>query len=149
MKIINRKFSRKFKSIEEYEAGIELLGSEVKSVRAGRMLLDDSFVKIINNEAYLINAEISVYKFARPHEYDSKKTRKLLLHKKELIRLKTKISSSPGLTIAPIGCYNKGNLIKLKIALVKGKGDIERKKQEKKQDIIREEKREMKEYLKS
>ncbi len=53
------------------------------------------------------------------------------------------------MTIAPIGCYNKGNLIKLKIALVKGKGDIERKKQEKKQDIIREEKREMKEYLKS
>lgn len=149
MKIINRKFSRKFQSIEEYEAGIELLGAEVKSVRAGRMLLDDSFVKIINNEAYLINAEISVYKFARPDDYDSKKTRKLLLHKKELIRLKTKIDSSSGLTMAPISCYNKGNLIKLKIALVKGKGDIERKKQERKEDIKREENREMKEYLKN
>lgn len=126
-----------------------LTGAEVKSVRAGRIRLEESFVKIIGSEAYLMNAHISIYQYARPQGYDPKRTRKLLLHKKEIIRLKTKISSHSRLTVVPISCYNKSGLIKLEIALAKGRKGLEKKKFEKRRDIEREQKREAKEYLKT
>ncbi len=148
MKIINKKFNRQYSLVEKYEAGIALTGAEVKSIRTGRLRLEEAFVKIMASGAYLLNAEIPIYQYARPQGYDSRRSRKLLLHKKELIRLKTKINSGRGLTIVPVSCYNKGHLIKLEIALVKGRGEIERKKIEKKRDIKREEEREMKEYVK-
>lgn len=149
MKIINRKFRRDYLEIEKYEVGIALTGAEVKSVRAGRMKLEDSFVKILGSEVYLLNAEIPIYEYARPQGYDLRRTRKLLLHKKEIIRLKTKLSSHSGLTIVPISCYNKDGLIKLSIALAKGRKGLEKKKLEKKRDIQRQEEREAKEYLKT
>lgn len=149
MKIFNRKFRRDYREIERFEVGIVLTGAEVKSVRAGRIRLDDGFVKIIGSEAYLMNADISIYQFARPQGYDPKRTRKLLLHKKEIIRLKTKISSSAGLTVIPISCYNKTGLIKLEIALAKGRRGQEKKRVEKDRETKRQEEREAKEYLKS
>lgn len=148
MKIYNRKFHRDYQEIEKYEAGISLTGAEVKSVRMRRIRLDDAFVKILSSGAHLMNAEIPIYQYARPQGYDSRRSRKLLLHKKELIRLKTKLNSGRGLTTVPVSCYNKGHLIKLEIALVKGRGEIQRKKLEKKRDIKREEEKEMKEFLK-
>ncbi len=148
MKIINRKFHREYEEIEKLEAGISLMGAEVKSVRAGRLKLDDAFVRILGSEAYLVNAQISLYEFARVPGYDQKRSRKLLLHKKELLRLRTKIASGGRLTLAPVSCYNKGGLIKLEIALVKGKRDIEKRKLVKKRDIELEEKREAKEWMK-
>ncbi len=148
MKIINRKFHREYQELEKYEVGIVLYGAEVKSIRDGRLKLDDAFVKILGSEAYLVNAQIPLYEYARIPGYDSKRTRKLLLHKKELIRLKTKIASGGSLTLAPLSCYNKGDLIKLEIALVKGRKDIEKRRLEKKRNIERQEKREAKEYLK-
>src|SRR3990167_1096963 len=149
MKIFNRKFRRDYQEIEKYEVGISLTGPEVKSVRVGRMRLEDSFVKVLGSEVYLINAEISVYEYARPQGYDSRRTRKLLLHKREIIRLKTKLAGPGGLTIVPASCYNKDSLIKLEIALAKGRKGLEKKKLEKKRDIALEEKRAAKEYLKS
>ena len=149
MKIFNRKYRRDYQEIEKYEVGIALSGPEVKSVRAGRIRLEDSFVKILGSEVYLINAEISVYEYARPQDYDSRRTRKLLLHKREIIRLKTKLAGPGGLAIVPVSCYNKGSLIKLEVALAKGRKGLEKKKLEKKRDIARNEKREAKEYLKS
>lgn len=148
MKIINRKFHREYQELEKFEAGIVLSGAEVKSIRSGRLRLDDAFVKIIGSEAYLINAEIPIYQYARSVNYDSKRTRKLLLHKKELIHLKVKISSGTGLTLAPVFCYNKGPLIKLEIALVKGRQDLEKRKREKAKDVKRALDREVKEYMK-
>ncbi len=148
MKIINRKFHREYQELEKYEVGVVLYGAEVKSIRDGRLKLDDAFVKILGSEAYLVNAQIPLYEYARIPDYDSKRTRKLLLHKKELIRLKTKIASGGSLTLAPVSCYNKGNLIKLEIALVKGRKDIEKRRLEKKRDIERQEKREAKEWMK-
>jgi SsrA-binding protein len=148
MKIINRKFNREYKEIEALEVGIVLTGAEVKSIRAGRIKLDDSFVRIMDDgSAYLINAEIPIYEFARNQNYEPKKTRKLLMHKKELLRLRTKMTSA-GLTLAPKSCYNKGPLIKLEIALVKGRKDIEKRKLEKERDIKINEKREAKEFMK-
>lgn len=149
MKIINRKFHREYQELEKYEAGIVLNGAEVKSVRDGRLKLDDAFVKIIGSEAYLINAQIPLYEYARIPGYDLRRTRKLLLHKKELLRLKTKIAGGGSLTLVPVSCYNKGRLIKLEIALVKGRKDIEKRKLEKRRDIERQEKREVKEWMKN
>lgn len=148
MKIINRKFHRNYKEIEKYEAGIVLTGAEVKSIRSGGLRIDDAFVRIMGSEIYLINADIPIYKFARNEAYESKKSRKLLLHKKELLKLKVKMASG-GLTLAPVSCYNKGPHIKLEIALVKGRKDIEKRKIEKQRDIKIREDREVKEYTKS
>ncbi len=147
MKIVNRKFHRDYREIEKYEAGIILTGAEVKSIRSGGLRIDDAFVRIIGSEVYLINADIPIYKFARNDTYESKRSRKLLLHKKELLKLKVKMASG-GLTLAPVSCYNKGPLIKLEIALVKGRKDIEKRKIEKKRDMKIREEREMKEYVK-
>jgi SsrA-binding protein len=148
MKIINRKFHREYQALEKYEAGIVLSGAEVKSVREGRLQLEDAYVRILGSEAYLINANIPIYQYARSSNYDPKRSRKLLFHKKELLRLKVKIAQGGGLTLAPVSCYNKGGLIKVEVALVKGRKNIEKRKLEKKRDIEREEKREVKEYLK-
>lgn len=148
MKIINRKFYRDYEEVETFEAGIALSGVEVKSVRAGQMKIDDAYVKILGSEVYLINAQIPLYQFARTVSYNPTRSRKLLLHKKEIIRLKTKMNSA-GLTLAPKNCYNKGPLIKLQIALVRGRKELDKRKLEKKRDIKIREKREVKEYLKS
>lgn len=148
MKVINRKFNRDYQTIEKIEAGIALIGAEVKSVRTGNIRLEDSFVKIIGSEVYLVNADIPVYQYARPQGYDSKRTRKLLLHKKEILRLKGKLTGGAKLTIAPVSCYNKGVNFKVEIALVKSRGEIGKKKLEKKRDIELQQKREVREYMK-
>ncbi|MEN9328657.1 MAG: hypothetical protein RI947_1465 [Candidatus Parcubacteria bacterium] len=148
MRIVNRKFNREYSALEKFEVGIVLSGAEVKSIRKEQMKIDDAFVRIIGNEAFLINAEIQTYKFATPQGYDPRKSRKLLLHRKELLRLQTKLGASKGLTIAPLACYNKGHLIKLEIALSKGKTDIEKRKHEKARDVVRSIDKEIKEYEK-
>ena len=148
MKIINRKFHREYSEIEAIEAGISLYGSEVKSIRKGGLDLDNSYIKLMDKGAFLINAQIPIYEYAKIEGYDPKRSRKLLLHKKELLKLRTKMTSG-GLTIAAKSCYNKGPLIKLEIALVKGRKDIEKRKLEKNRDIKRNEKREVKDYMKN
>ncbi|MBI3620465.1 SsrA-binding protein SmpB [Candidatus Roizmanbacteria bacterium] len=147
-KIINRKFNRTFTLLEKIEAGIALTGAEVKSARKGMVRIDDAFVRIIAGEAYLVNAEIAVYPYSQPQGYDPRRTRKLLLHKKELVRLKTKMASARGLTVAPVAWYNKRSLMKLEIALVKGKKEFEKKRLDKQKDVERQQKREAKEYMK-
>lgn len=149
MKIINRKFGREYEVLEKFEAGIVLIGAEVKSVRAGHMLIDNAFVKILGSEAYLINANIAVYPFSQPQGYDPKRTRKLLLHKKELLRIQGKLSSGSKLTVVPIACYNKGINFKMEVALVKGRSDREKTKLVKGKTIERNQKREVKEYMRS
>ena len=147
MKITNRKFNRDFEVVEIYEAGISLTGSEVKTIRTGGLKLENAFVKLLDDGPYLVNAEIPHYKFSHPQGYDSRRSRKLLLHKSELIRLKTKINSAKGLTIIPMSCYNKRARFKLEIALCKGRKEVEKRKLEKNRDIEREEKKKIKEYL--
>jgi SsrA-binding protein len=148
MKIENRVFYRNYQEVETFEVGIVLSGAEVKSIRSGALRLDDSFVKLYDDGAYLINAEVPIYKFSQQKTYNSREKRKLLLHKKELIRLRSKIQSSPSLTIAPISCYTKGRLIKLEVALAKGRTDLQKRKLEKARDVERNEKKEAKEFMK-
>lgn len=124
MKIIatNKKVLYDFFILEKYEAGIELVGSEVKSIRAGRVNLKDSFVKIVNGEAFLFQAHISVLGTTnRYYKPDEKRPRKLLLHRKEIDKLFGK-SQAGGMSIVALKLYfNKRNKAKLEIALAKGK----------------------------
>jgi SsrA-binding protein len=148
MKVENRVFHRNYEELERFEAGVVLTGAEAKSVQKGNIKLENSFVKLNDEEAFLVNADIPIYQFTRPQDYDPIRRRKLLLHKKEILRLQVKMNSAGNLTIAPIACYTKGRKIKIAIALVKGRGDIGRKKLEKARDIAIDQKREMKDYMK-
>ena len=118
----NKKALYDFFILEKYEAGIELVGSEVKSIRAGRVNLKDSFVKIVNGEAFLFQAHISVLDTTkRYYKPDEKRPRKLLLHRKEIDKLFGK-SQVGGMSIVALKLdFNKRNKAKLEIALAKGK----------------------------
>lgn len=137
MKIQNRKAFFNYELKTRFEAGINLQGPEVKAVKEGHADLTGSFVKIIGSEAYLVNAKIFPYQFARFEEYDPKRTRKLLLHKKELLSLKSQTEGS-NLTIVPVALYTKHRLIKLELALGKGKKRYEKKESMKQKDIQKE-----------
>src|SRR3989344_3610280 len=106
MKILNKTAPSRFKIEEKYEAGIELLGSEVKAIRLGHVDLNSSYVKIMSGEAYLINAKIFPYKFSRVEGYSEDRTRRLLLHKKELLKLKNSLDTGK-YTIEPLSIYEK------------------------------------------
>lgn len=137
MRIQNRKAPFEYTIVDRIESGIVLLGSEVKSLRLGHGKLEGAFVKIMNGEAYLVNASILPYAFARPSGYDPKRTRKLLLHKKELISLTSKLESAK-LTLIPLSWYTKGPQVKLEIGLARGKKQYEKRELVKKADLKRE-----------
>jgi SsrA-binding protein len=127
-----------FEILEEFEAGIELLGIEVKSVKNHQAKLEGSHVIVRGGEAYLIGASISPYQIKNTHStYDSVRTRKLLLTKKEIREL-SKSESTRGLTLIPIVMYNKGSKIKIKIAIARGKKKFDKRETIKKRDIDRE-----------
>jgi SsrA-binding protein len=137
MQISNKKAEFDYVLQDRFEAGINLLGAEVKAVRGGHADLTGSFVRFLGSEVYLVNAKIFPYKFARPDTYDERRTRKLLLHKKEIISLKSKMDSS-SLTVVPVSLYTTHNLIKLELALGKAKKKFEKKEAIKNRDIDRD-----------
>ena len=137
MKITNRKAFFDYEITDRFEAGIHLLGMEVKSVKGGHASLEGAFVRIIGAEAYLVNAQIFPYLYARPEAYDPKRTRKLLLHKNELISLKSKVEGS-NLTLVPLSWYTKGPLVKLEVGLARGKKQYEKREAKKREDMRRE-----------
>jgi len=140
----NRKARFNYEIIEKYEAGIELLGSEVKSVRSGQMSLEGAFVIVRGGEAYLINVNIPPYQPKNsPKDYDPLRNRRLLLTKKEIARLAGN-DRNKSLTIVPISVYNKGRKIKMEIAIVKGKKKFDKRETIKKRDTDREIRREYK-----
>lgn len=136
MKIINRKAFFDYEITDKMEAGIHLTGPETKSVFAGHVRLEDSFVKIIGSEAFLINSHVFPYEFAKNVEFDEKRTRKLLLHQKEIISLNSKIQQS-NLTLVPLTIYTKGKLIKLEIGLGRGKKKWDKRETIKKRELER------------
>ena len=140
----NRKARFDYEILEKYEAGIEFLGTEVKSVRNGRMSLEGAFVIIRGGEAFLINVNIPPYQPKNaPKDYDPLRNRKLLLTKKEIAELAGS-EKNKSLTIVPISVYNKNRKIKLQIALVKGKKKFDKRETLKKRDADREIRREFK-----
>ena len=136
MKITNKKAFFDYQITETFEAGINLYGSEVKAVRLGRADLTGSFVRIIANEAFLVNASILPYQSGQIESYDAQRSRKLLLHKKELISLKSKADGA-NLSLVPVSLYFKHGFIKLEIGLGKGKKQYDKRETIKKRDIKR------------
>ena len=141
----NRKARFNYEILEKYETGIELLGTEVKSVRDGQMSLEGAFVIVRGGEVYLINANIPPYQPKNaPKDYDQLRNRRLLLTKKEIAELAGN-EKNKSLTIVPISVYNKNRKIKVEIALVKGKKKFDKRETLKKRDTDREIRRQIKE----
>lgn len=143
MKIINKSAPSNFVIIDRMEAGIMLLGSEVKAIKAEHADLSGSHIKIVGSEAFMVNAKIFPYKFARVEQYDEARTRKLLLHKREIVALKSRITQG-GFTIIPLSLYDKNGYIKLEIGIAKGKKQHEKRAVLKKRVVDREIERELK-----
>jgi len=142
----NRKAHFNYEILEKYEAGIELLGTEVKSIRGGKMSLEGSFVIVRGGETYLINSNIPPYQPKNaPQDYDPLRNRRILLTKKEIAELANS-EKNKSLTIVPISVYNKNRKIKVEIALVKGKKKRDKRETIKKRDTDREIRREIKEH---
>lgn len=142
MRIFNHRASHDYELKEHYEAGINLLGAEVKAVREGRADLTGAHVRLVGSEAYLVSASIFPYQYARPEQYDERRTRKLLLHKSQILNFRHKMDGQ-NLTIVPISLYTTGSLIKLEIALGKGKKQYQKKESKKRKDLQRELEREL------
>ena len=146
MKIItlNRTASFNYFFIETLETGIVLNGYEVKSLRQGKVNLTDSFVKIVGDELFLVNAHIAEYEKATNITVNTRRDRKLLAHKSEIIKLKNK-ANQKGLTIVPTKMYFSGSNVKVEIALAKGKQLFDKKNTMKEKD----QKRDLENYLKN
>ena len=134
---VNKRATYDYEILEKYEAGISLLGCEVKSIKTGHISLKGSYVVIKNNEVYLLNAFIPPYQIKNtPSDYDPRRSRKLLLHKSEIKSLIGKIKQK-GLTLVPIKLYTKRGKIKLEFALAKGKKKVDKREKIKKREVER------------
>lgn len=139
----NKKAFRDFMLYDRFEAGIVLIGSEVKSVREHKVNFKDSYARIIDDEIFLFNMDIAPYSKARIQNLDPKRTRKLLMHRKEIERLKGKLTDK-SLTLVPLNIYLKGNFVKIEIALAKGKTLRDKRRDLQKEESDREIKRALK-----
>lgn len=135
---VNKLAHAEFAISETLEAGLLLVGSETKSIKTGGTVhLKESFVRIMKGEIFLINAYIAPYENASWESHNETRTRKLLVHKKEIIRLWSK-AQEKGLTLVPLRMYPKGHLIKLEIGLGKGKKAFEKRDDLKKRSVQRD-----------
>ena len=140
---VNRKASHDYFLVERFEAGIVLTGTEIKSIRKGKVQFKDAYITFIKNEAYIKEMHIAPYDHGNIFNHDETRERKLLLHKLEIRKLQQKVKLK-GFTIVPCKMYLKNGRAKLEIALAKGK-DLYDKRQD---DKIKNAKREMERALK-
>lgn len=145
IEIQNKKARFDYEILDTYEAGIVLTGTEIKSVRAGKAQLKDSYAVIRNGEVFLLNMHISHYEQGNIFNHDETRTRKLLFHKKEILKLRDRVEIG-GLTLVPIKLYFKGNKAKILIGVAKGKKNYDKRETIKKRDIDRDLKKQFKEY---
>ena len=134
----NRKALFDYEILEKFTAGLELLGTEVKSVRAGKMTLRGSFIAVRGGEAFLLNSDIPPHQPKNaPQEYDALRPRKLLVSKKEIAQLRD-AETIKGLTIVPLSVYNKDRFLKIDIAIGRGKKKFDKRQAIKKRDTERD-----------
>lgn len=117
---VNRQARRDYEVLEKYEAGIALRGTEVKSLRAGRANLKNSYARVMNGEVFLLGAHISEYEQGNRYNHEPKRDRKLLLHKRQIIRVNSKISER-GLTLVPLRMYFRRGKVKVELGLARGR----------------------------
>ncbi len=139
----NRKSSYLYNFIDKYEAGIQLKGFEVKAIREGNVNIAESYVNIKNNEIFIVGMHIGEYSHSGYATHEPTRERKLLMHKVEISKIKSKFDTK-GITIVPLKLYFKKGKAKLEIALAKGKKKWDKRETIKKRDIDREIKRSMK-----
>lgn len=136
--ITNKKASFNYFLEDKYEAGIVLTGTEIKSIRNNNVNIQDSYILIKNNELFILNMHIAEYKFGNIFNHDPFRTRKLLMHKKQILKLQQKLKQD-GYTLVPTRLYfNDNNILKVEIALAKGKKNYDKKESIKQKDIKRE-----------
>lgn len=143
---VNKKAYRNFELIEKFEAGMSLLGTEVKSLRAGQADLSGSYARIIGEQCWLVGASIAQYQQAGVRNHEPVRRRKLLLHKAEIHRIKTKLEQR-GFTLVPLRIYFNGRgLAKIELALAKGKRQYDKRKKIAERQQKRDISRDMKKY---
>lgn len=135
--VLNRDAMRDYEILDKLEAGIELRGTEVKSIRAGSVSLKGSFARVINGELYLLSMNISPYEQGNIHNHEPTRDRKLLVHRKEVLRLKAAIEQK-GHAIVPISVYFKGKHVKVEIGIGRGKTQYDKRETMKRKDADRE-----------
>jgi len=136
VEIVNRKARHDYFIEEEYECGIALVGTEIKSIRQGSCNFNDSYVIVRKNELYILNMHIGLYKEGNIFNHEETRTRKLLMHKREILKLNDKIRLE-GYTLIPLKLYFKNNKAKVLIGLCKGKKDYDKRETIKERDIKR------------
>ena len=125
--ITNKKASFNYFLEDKYEAGIVLTGTEIKSIRNNNVNIQDSYILIKNNELFILNMHIAEYKFGNIFNHDPFRTRKLLMHKKQILKLQQKLKQD-GYTLVPTRLYfNDNNILKVEIALAKGKKNYDKR----------------------
>jgi SsrA-binding protein len=139
----NRKAFHQYEILDRYEAGIVLRGSEVKSIREGKVQISESYAKIKNGEAWLLGMDVSLYPQAGPHNnHEPRWPRKLLLHKREIRKLEGK-TRERGLTVVPLALYFKNGLAKLELGLARGKQEFDKRAAIRKRESDRDLRRRM------
>jgi SsrA-binding protein len=138
----NRKARRDFQILDDLEAGIELRGTEVKSVRQGHVRIDEAYVQIKNGQAELLQMTIQPYDHGNIFNHEPTRPRRLLMHKQEIRRLESKINEK-GLTLIPLKIYLKKGMVKVKVALCKGKDAVDKRETLKKKTADMEARRAM------
>lgn len=133
----NKRARHDYQIDETVEAGLMLVGSEVKSLRDGKVNLTDAYVDMSKGEAWLQQMDVTSYVWAHVRNHEARRKRKLLMHRSQLDRLDSKLRQK-GYTIVPLSIYDKGGLIKVELALVTGKQDWDRREDMKKRDATRE-----------
>ena len=133
----NRKAYHDYFIEDRFEAGVALSGTEVKSLRAGKVNLKDSYVQVKDGEIWLIGVHISPYENGNRFNLDPERSRKLLMHKKEIIRLYS-ITKQDGLTLVPTKCYFKDSKVKFEIGLARGKKDYDKREVMAKKEAARD-----------
>ncbi len=142
----NRRANHEYFILDRYEAGLVLEGSEVKSLRLGNVNLNDAFCMMQGGEPYIKNMHIALYEKAGAfNTKDSRRDRKLLLHKTEILKINAKISQK-GLTLVPLKIYFKQSLIKVELGVCQGKHTYDKKRSIMEKDIMREKERAIKNY---
>lgn len=145
MEILNRKAKYDYFIEDTYEAGIVLTGTEIKSIRNGNCNIKDCYGIVKNNEVYLLNMFVGQYKEGNIFNHDEKRTRKLLLHKKEIKKINDAIAIK-GFTIVPIKLYFKDNKLKVQLGICRGKKEYDKRESIKEKDIKREALKNLKKY---
>jgi len=133
----NKKAFHDYEILEKYEAGIVLVGSEVKSIKAGKVSLKECYARFFDNELFIVGMHVSEFREANIFNHETTRNRKLLMKKRELRKLQIKLQNT-GLTVIPLRIYRKIHLIKVEIGLCKGKREYEKREAIKEREVKRE-----------